>query len=54
MGIEEYTLSQLKELAKEKEIKNISKLKKEDLINILSLPTNLYEILMIYQNGLKK
>ena len=36
MGIEEYTLSQLKELAKEKEIKNISKLKKEDLINILS------------------
>ena len=36
MGIEDYTLSQLKELAKEKEIKNISKLKKEDLINILS------------------
>ena len=40
MGIEDYTLSQLKELAKEKEIKNISKLKKEDLINILSEQKN--------------
>ncbi len=34
--IENYSLSELKELAKEKGIKNISKLKKEELINILS------------------
>ena len=44
MGIEDYTLSQLKELAKEKEIKNISKLKKEELINILSEQKNLNDV----------
>ena len=36
INLEEKTLSELKELAKENNIKNISKLKKEDLINVLS------------------
>ena len=36
MNIEELNLSELKELAKEQGVKNISKLKKEELINILS------------------
>ena len=35
-NIEEMSLAELKELAKEKEIKNISKLKKEELIEVLS------------------
>jgi len=35
MKIEELTLTELKELAKEKDIKNISKLKKEELIEVL-------------------
>ena len=36
MNIENYSLSELKELAKEKGLKNISKLKKEELITALS------------------
>lgn len=36
INLEEKTLSELKELAKENNIKNISKLKKEDLIEVLS------------------
>lgn len=44
MDIEDYTLSQLKEIAKEKEIKNISKLRKEELINILSNTKNSNDI----------
>ena len=36
MNLEEYNLTELKELAKEKGIKNISKLKKEELVEILS------------------
>ena len=36
INLEEKTLSELKELAKENNIKNISKLKKEDLIQVLS------------------
>ena len=35
-NLEELTLTELKEIAKEKEIKNISKLKKEELIELLS------------------
>ena len=35
-NLDELTLTKLKEIAKEKEIKNISKLKKEELIEILS------------------
>ena len=36
MSLEEYNLAELKELAKEKGIKNISKLKKEELIHVLN------------------
>ena len=36
MSLEEYNLAELKELAKEKGIKNISKLKKEELIDVLN------------------
>ena len=36
MNLEDYTLAELKEMAKEKEIKNISKLKKDELIKELS------------------
>ena len=36
MNYEELSLQELKELAKEKGLKNISKLKKEDLINFLN------------------
>ena len=36
MEIENLSLSELKEIAKNNEIKNISKLKKEELIKILS------------------
>lgn len=36
MNIENYSLSELKDLAKEKGLKNVSKLKKEELINVLS------------------
>lgn len=36
INLEEKTLNELKELAKENNIKNISKLKKEDLINVLN------------------
>ena len=39
-NLEELTLAELKEIAKEKEIKNISKLKKEELIEILSENNN--------------
>ena len=35
-NLEDLTLSELKEIAKEKDIKNISKLKKEELIEVLS------------------
>ena len=35
-NLEELTLTELKEIAKENEIKNISKLKKEELIELLS------------------
>ncbi len=40
MNFEELTHSELKDIAKKKEVKNISKLKKEDLIEILSKETN--------------
>ena len=40
MNFEELTLAELKEIAKEREVKNISKLKKEDLIEILSKETD--------------
>lgn len=40
INLEEKTLNELKELAKENNIKNISKLKKEDLINVLSQVLN--------------
>ena len=40
MNFEELTLAELKDIAKKKEVKNISKLKKEDLIEILSKETN--------------
>lgn len=36
MNLEEYTLVELRQLAKEKGIKNVSKLKKEELIELLS------------------
>jgi transcription termination factor Rho len=36
MNFEEYTLVELRQLAKEKGIKNVSKLKKEELIELLS------------------
>ena len=36
MNLEDYNLTELKELAKERGIKNISKLKKEELVEILS------------------
>ena len=36
MNYEELSLQELKDLAKEKGLKNISKLKKEDLINFLN------------------
>ena len=35
MNLEDATLVELRQLAKEKEIKNVSKLKKEELIEIL-------------------
>ena len=35
MDIEEYTLVELRQLAKERGTKNVSKLKKEDLIELL-------------------
>ena len=41
--LEELTLPELKKLAKENNIKNISKLKKEDLIEVLSQILNLNE-----------
>ena len=40
MNFEGLTLTELKDMAKEKGVKNISKLKKEDLIQILSKETN--------------
>ena len=40
MNFEELTLAELKEIAKERKVKNISKLKKEDLIEILSKETD--------------
>ncbi len=40
INLEEKTLIELKELAKENNIKNISKLKKEDLINVLNQVLN--------------
>ena len=40
MNFEGLTLAELKDMAKEKGVKNISKLKKEDLIQILSKETN--------------
>ena len=40
INLEEKTLNELKELAKENNIKNISKLKKEDLIEVLSQVLN--------------
>ena len=40
MNFEELTLAELKEIAKERGVKNISKLKKEDLIEILSKETD--------------
>ena len=36
VNLEELSLAELKEIAKEKEIKNISKLKKDELIEVLS------------------
>ena len=36
MEIENYTLVELRQLAKEKGIKNVSKLKKEELVELLS------------------
>lgn len=41
MNFEGLTLTELKDMAKEKGVKNISKLKKEDLIQILSKETNI-------------
>ena len=35
MNLENFTLVELRQLAKEKEIKNVSKLKKEELIEVL-------------------
>jgi len=35
MDLENYTLIELRQLAKEKGIKNVSKLKKEELIDIM-------------------
>ena len=40
INLEEKTLTELKELAKENNIKNISKLKKEDLIQVLNQIVN--------------
>ena len=40
LNLEEKTLTELKELAKENNIRNISKLKKEDLIEVLSQVLN--------------
>lgn len=40
MNFEGLTLMELKDIAKEKGVKNISKLKKEDLLEILSKETN--------------
>lgn len=40
INLEEKTLNELKDLAKENNIKNISKLKKEDLINVLNQVLN--------------
>ena len=40
MSLEDYNLTELKELAKEKGIKNISKLKKEELIDVLKNLSN--------------
>ena len=40
INLEEKTLTELKELAKENNIKNISKLKKEDLIQVLNQIAN--------------
>ena len=37
INLEEKTITELKELAKEYNIKNISKLKKEELIQVLSM-----------------
>ena len=42
INLEEKTLSELKELAKENNIKNISKLKKEDLVEVLGQVLNQY------------
>ena len=44
-NLEEATLSELKQLAKENNIKNISKLKKEELVNILNqIQNSVYDI----------
>ena len=40
MSLEDYNLNELKEIAKEKGIKNISKLKKEELIDVLKISSN--------------
>ena len=41
INLEELSLTELKDLAKENNIKNISKLKKEDLIEVLSQILNI-------------
>ena len=55
-NLEEMNLSELKELAKENNIKNISKLKKEDLINVLNqiLQYNDTESIEVDNNQTKK
>ena len=40
LNLDDKTLNELKELAKENNVKNISKLKKEDLVNVLKLVLN--------------
>ena len=40
MNMEDYTLVELRQLAKERDIKNVSKLKKEELIYLLSNNTD--------------
>ena len=40
MNMEDYTLVELRQLAKERDIKNVSKLKKEELIDLLSNNTD--------------
>ena len=51
INLEEKTLSELKELAKENNIKNISKLKKEDLIDVLNKVLNGDNIISYVDNN---